>query len=150
MTPPNRIHWLSDLIGLEIVLWDRINARLKAEHDLSLAFFQTLHFIGRSSEGSLRVGDLGRALRITVGAASKLVDRVEAAGLIRREADAHDRRASRVALTDSGARALADASLACEAEMATVLDATLTIDEQQQAHSLIRRLLAAAEHGEPL
>src|SRR5262245_13981061 len=149
VTPPSRIRWLSDLIRLEIVLWDRINARLKEEHDLSLAFFESLYFIGHSRDGSLRVGDLARALRITVGATSKLVDRIEAAELIRRELDADDRRASRVALTDAGKHKLADASTTYEAEMATVLDTTLTADEQQGLHGLVTRLLAAANDGEP-
>lgn len=149
MPASSRIAWLNDLIRLEIVLWDRINTRLKAEHDLSLAFYQALYFIGRSLDDSLRVGDLARALRITVGAASKLVDRVEAAELIRRELDANDRRASRVALTDTGRAMLADASATCEAEMATALDAALTVDEQQQVHTLISRLLNTAENGEP-
>jgi DNA-binding MarR family transcriptional regulator len=150
MPVSGRIEWLSDLIRLEIVLWDRLNARLKEEHGLSLAFFQALYFVSHSPDGSLRVGDLARALRITVGAASKLVDRVEAAGLICRQLDADDRRASRVALTDTGRRMLADASATCEAEMATVLNAALTLDEQQQMHTRIRRLLNAAEHGEAL
>lgn len=149
MTPPNRIHWLNDLIRLEIVLWDRTNARLKAEHDLSLAFFQALYFVGRSPEERLRVGDLARALQITVGAASKLVDRVEAAGLFRRERDADDRRASLMALTDAGRQMLASAGVTCAAEMALVLEATLSVAEQNQVHTLIRRLLAAAEGGAP-
>lgn len=150
MPASSRIAWLSDLIRLEIVLWDRINAQLKAEHDLSLAFFQALYFIGHSPDGSLRVGDLARAMCITVGATSKLVDRVEAAGLIRRELDADDRRASRVALTATGRGMLTNASATCEAAMATVLDVALTVDEQQQVHTRIRRLLNAAERGEPL
>lgn len=149
MPASSRIAWLSDLIQLEIVLWDRINARLKAEHGLSLAFFQALDALGRSPDASLRVGDLARALRITVGAASKLVDRVEAAGLIRRALDADDRRASRVVLTATGRGLLADARMTYEAELGTILDATLTVDEQQQVHTLIRRLLNTA-HGEPL
>ena len=147
--PPSRIQWLSDLIRLEIALWDQINTRLHQEHDLSLAFFEALFFIGHSRDGSLRVGDLARALRITVGATSKLVDRIEAAGLLRRELDADDRRASRVALTDAGKRKLADASKTYEAEMATVLDATLSTDEQQRLHDLVTRLLAATSDGEP-
>jgi DNA-binding MarR family transcriptional regulator len=130
------------------VLWDRINARLKEKHDLSLAFFESLYFIGRSPDGSLRVGDLARALRITVGATSKLVDRIEAAGLIRRELDTDDRRASRVALTDAGRQVLAEASTTYTTELASVLDPTLTADEQQHLHTLVRRLLTAAENGE--
>ena len=149
MTPPSRIQWLSDLIRLEIAFWDLINTRLRQEHDLSLAFFESLYFIGQSRDGSLRVGDLARALRITVGATSKLADRIEAAGLLRRELDTDDRRASRVALTDAGKRMLADASTTYEAEMATVLDATLSTAEQQHLHDLVTRLLAATSDGEP-
>jgi DNA-binding MarR family transcriptional regulator len=150
MIQPNRIEWLRDLIGLEIVLWDRINGRLKGQHDLSLAFFESLYFIGRTADGSLRIGDLARALRITVGATSKLVDRIEAAGLIRRELDADDRRASRVALTEAGRQKLASASTTYAAELATILDATLSATEQQQLHSLVRRLLSAVENGEAI
>ena len=149
VTPPRRIQWLSDLVRLEIALWDRIDARLKHAHDLPLAFFEALYFIGQSRDGSLRVGDLARALRVTVGGTSKLVDRVERAGLIRREADAADRRASRVALTDAGRRMLADASTTYEAELATVLDAELSTDEQQHLHHLVTRLLAATNAGGP-
>jgi MarR family transcriptional regulator, organic hydroperoxide resistance regulator len=148
VTPPSRIQWLSDLIRLEIALWDRINSRLRQEYDVSLAFFEALYFIGQSRDGSLRVGDLAWALRITVGATSKLVDRMEAAGLLCRQSDADDRRASRLVLTDAGRRTLADASTIYEAEMATVLDATLSTDEQQRLHDLVTRLLAASD-GEP-
>jgi DNA-binding MarR family transcriptional regulator len=150
LTPPSRIQWLSDLIRLEIALWDRINTRLHQEHHLSLAFFEALYFIAYSRDGSLRVGDLARALRITVGATSKLVDRVEAAGLIRRELDADDRRASRVALTEVGRQKLAAASTTYETEMAAVLDATLNTDEQQHLHTLVTRMLTAADKGEAL
>ncbi len=149
MTPPSRIPWLSDLIRLEIALWDQIDARLKQAHDLPLAFFEALYFIGQSRDGSLRVGDLARALRITQGATSKLVDRIERAGLIRRGPDADDRRACRVALTDAGTRTLADASTTYEAELATLLDATLSTDEQQRLHDLVTRLLAATNEGGP-
>lgn len=148
MTPSSsiqasRVQWMTDLIRLEIVLWDRIDARLKHAHDLPLAFFEALYFIGQARDASLRVGDLARALRITVGATSKLVDRVERAGLLRREPDATDRRASRVVLTDAGRNTLAGARTTYETELATVLGATLRADEQQQLHVLVTRLLAA-------
>jgi MarR family transcriptional regulator, organic hydroperoxide resistance regulator len=147
MTPLNRIPWLTDLIRLEIVLWDRINAQLKAEHDLSLAFFEALYSVGQAPEGNLRVGDIARALRITQGATSKLLDRIEAAGLICREADTDDRRASRIALTECGRQALATASTTYEAELASMLDTTLSAEEQQHMHTLVRRLLTAVDTG---
>ena len=108
----------------------------------------SLFFIAHSLDGSLRVGDLARALRITVGATSKLVDRIEAAGLIRRELDADDRRVSRLVLTTTGRHKLADASTTYEAEMATMLDTSLSTDEQQCLHNLVTRLLVATTNGE--
>jgi DNA-binding MarR family transcriptional regulator len=146
----NRIQWLSDLIRVEIALWDHIDAGLRQKPGLSMAFFESLYFIASAQDGTLRIGDLARALRITVGATSKLVDRIEAAGLIRREPDTDDRRASRVALTDAGQHALSQASATYTAKLAVLLDAALTADEQQHLHTLVKRLLAAVDQGEPV
>lgn len=137
----NRIQWLTDLVRLEIALWSDIDARLKEKHNLSLAFFEVLYAIGQAEGGSLRVGDIAQALSITVGAASKLVDRVVDAGLIRRELDTEDRRASRVALTDAGQRALDAASTTYESALGVTLDETLTKEEQRLFHGLVKRLL---------
>ncbi|MGH2460710.1 MAG: MarR family winged helix-turn-helix transcriptional regulator [Chloroflexota bacterium] len=143
VTALNRIEWLTDLIRLEITLWERIDRRLRDEHGLSLAFFEALYFIGQTSDGSLRVGDLSRALRVTVGGTSKLADRIEAAGLIRREVPADDRRASRLVLTPDGQRKLAAASQTYDAELATVLDAALSSEEQHLLHDRVVHLLSA-------
>jgi len=145
---PNRIEWLSDLVRLEITLWNRIDARLRDEHDLSLSFFWPLYVVERSPDGSLRVGEVATSLGLTVGGASKIVDRIERAGLLRREPDAADRRASRVALTDAGRRKLSTASETYEAEMATVLDAALSPDQQHHMHCLVRCLLKSAGVGD--
>jgi len=51
--------------------------------------------------------------------------------------------------TTTGRHTLADASTTYEAEMATVLDATLSTDEQQRLHDLVTRLLTATTDGEP-
>jgi DNA-binding MarR family transcriptional regulator len=146
--PPSRIEWLSDLVRLEITLWNRVDARLREVHDLPLAFFWPLHAIGRSPIESLRVGELSTALGLTVGGTSKIVDRIERAGLLRREPDDQDRRASRVALTDAGKHTLAAASQTYETEMTTMLDAAFDADEQHRMHSLVRRLLDATDAAE--
>jgi DNA-binding MarR family transcriptional regulator len=137
------VDWLFDLVGLEIVLWNRVDARLREKHDLGLASFETLYFISRSPDQSLRIGDLAQALRITVGGMSKVADRAERAGLIRREPDPDDRRASRVALTQTSRRKLAAAIKTCEAELASALKNVLTGEEQRVLHDLVRRMLTA-------
>ena len=148
--PPNRIEWLSDLVRLEIVLWSRIDSRLRDEHDLPLAFFWPLYVVERSPNESLRVGEVATALGITVGGASKIVDRIAGAGFLSREPDPADRRASRVALTDAGRRKLDAACKTYEAEMATVLDAALSPDQQQCMHKLVLRLLESADAGDSI
>ena len=57
-----RIQWLSDLVRLEIGLWNRIDAKLRVEHGLPLAYFESLYFIGHSLDRSLRVGELAAAV----------------------------------------------------------------------------------------
>ncbi len=142
---PSRIKWLSDLVRLEILLWNRIDMRLREVHDLPLAFFWPLHVVEQSPDGSLRIGEVADALGLTVGGTSKVVDRIVSSGLLRREPDAADRRASRVALTDVGRHKLAAASETYETEMKTVLDAGLSPDQQQCMHIHVNALLETIE-----
>jgi len=145
---PDRVAWAIDLIRLEITVWDRLDARLRERHDLSLAYFEVLHFVAQTPKAGLRVGDLAAAMKVTVGGTSKLVDRVESAGLISRAPDPADRRASRLSLTASGKRKLTAAARTYDREVAALLDAALDPSEQQQMHTYITRLLAAAREGE--
>ena len=68
--PVSGVAWATDLVRLEIAVWDRVDARLRESHELPLAFFESLYFLSRAPQGSMRVGDLARALRITVGGTS--------------------------------------------------------------------------------
>jgi DNA-binding MarR family transcriptional regulator len=142
------VAWATDLIRLEIALWDRVDARLRESHELPLAFFESLLFISRAPAGSTRVGDLARALRVTVGGTSKLVDRIERAGLLARAPDPDDRRASRVALTTAGKRKLTAAIKTYDAEVATILGGVLSPEEQRRMSDYVARLLTSIDRGE--
>jgi DNA-binding MarR family transcriptional regulator len=135
------VAWATDLIRLEIAVWDRVDSRLRESHELPLAFFEPLLFISRAPRGSLRVGDLAQALRVTVGGTSKLVDRIEKAGFIARELDPDDRRASRVVLTKAGTRKLAAALKTYESEAGGILGTVLRPREQREMSDYISRLL---------
>jgi DNA-binding MarR family transcriptional regulator len=142
------VAWATELVRLEIALWERVDARLREANELPLAFFESLLFISRAQQGSMRVGDLARALRVTVGGTSKLVDRVERAGLIAREPDPDDRRASRVALTTAGKRKLTAAVKTYEAEVRHIVDGVLSPEEHRQMRDYVSRLLTSIDHGE--
>lgn len=55
---------------------------------------------------SMRMGELARALGVTMGAATNLIDKLSGGGLVTRERDDQDRRVVNVALTPSGLRAV--------------------------------------------
>ena len=91
---------LDDLVRVETVLWNAVDARLRADHDLTLARFETMRVLGRS--GPCRVLDVAEALAIGWSGASKIVDRIEAAGHCRRRPNPDDARSSLIALTPRG------------------------------------------------
>ena len=96
-----------DLVRFETQLWDRLDAELKAAASLSLAWFEVMQVIERVR--GCRVVDVVDALSITVGGTSKLIDRIERAGLCRRSPNPDDGRSSIVNLTPDGVRVLDDA-----------------------------------------
>jgi len=57
------------------------------------------------AEGPMRLGDLGRSLGITPSTLSRNLARLEASGLVEREADPGDARSARVGLSTRGRRA---------------------------------------------
>ncbi|SNY62987.1 DNA-binding transcriptional regulator, MarR family [Paractinoplanes atraurantiacus] len=134
-----RVQWAHDLVRLEIVLWDHVDSRLKEAHGLSLASFETLWVL--KDREMARVGDLARELRITMGGASKLADRVRATGLIERAVDPADRRATQIALTAEGRAMLAAATATYDAAMAELLDGVISDDELSVTQDVITRLL---------
>jgi DNA-binding MarR family transcriptional regulator len=139
---------LRDLVRVEIALWDRIDAELRAGHQVSLASFEALDALQRRGDG-MRVGEVADALGITIGGASKLVDRLVTAELVTRVTDPADRRAARLTLTPLGRRRVRAATATYEIGVATLLDPVLADHEQARMHEYVVRLLAGLRKKEP-
>ena len=131
----------SDLIRLETELWNAVAARLRAEHGLELSWFEPMQVISRSP--SCRVQEIAAALSITVGGASKIVDRIEAAGWCRRQDNPADGRSSFIELTPAGSRLLAKAERTFEREVEDRLRGPLTAGQLRELAATIRRLREA-------
>src|SRR4051794_11628802 len=71
-----------------------------------LSWYDLLWALYRQPERRLRVNELAREVVLSPTGMSRFVDRVERAGLVRREPDPRDRRALRVVLTDAGVELL--------------------------------------------
>src|SRR6516165_8552308 len=98
----------SDLIRFETELWNAIDARMRAEHDLPLHRFEPMQVIGRTP--GCRVYDIAEALSLTTGGVSKLVDAIEASGYVARRPNPEDRRSSLIELTPAGKKVLSKAT----------------------------------------
>lgn len=76
---------------------------------LTLRWFEVLIRLARSPGGSLTATELAKAIALSSGGTTHLVDRLEREGLVERRSDERDRRVVRVGLTDGGLDILASA-----------------------------------------
>ena len=131
----------SELIRFETELWNAVDARLRSEHGLQLTWFEPMQVISKCP--ACRVYDIKEELSITVGGTSKLVDRIEAAGLCRRRANPDDRRSQIIELTPAGRRLLAEATKTFEDELQARLGSVLTGRSLDRLGAMLVKLRAA-------
>ncbi len=130
------------LVRLEIELWEGIDARLKSACGLPLGRLLAMQVI--AGVPACRVFDVAHELSITVGAASKVVDRIEAAEHCVRRPNPADRRSSILELTPAGRSVLAEATAAYEDELQIRLGSVLPPDALDQLGRTIATLRSAA------
>jgi DNA-binding MarR family transcriptional regulator len=131
-----RITRLSALIQREL-------ERVFAQHGLAGSDFDVLATL-RRSEAPLAPGELSRSMMVTTGGMTKLLDRLEAQGLIRREPDPRDRRGRLIVLTDDG-RALVDRAVEAHLQNEQRLLAAFSKAEREDLAALLRQLLIALD-----
>jgi DNA-binding MarR family transcriptional regulator len=137
--------FFADLVRLEIELWDAVEARLRAELGVGLGTAQTLAVVAAVED--CRVHDIVRGLSITVGGASKTVDRLERHGLVVRRPHPSDRRSSVIALTRTGISTHAKAQRLIAAELDARIGGVLSDRALDQLHRAIAKLRAALAAG---
>ena len=86
-------------------LLERVNAELEAEAGLPLSWFEVLAQLSWAPEACSRMGALADDLLLSRGGVTRLIARMEEAGLVRREIPAHDRRATYAHVTGKGREA---------------------------------------------
>lgn len=81
-------------------------AALATQNDAPSAQWRVLSILQK--DGPQRVGELARTSRTTQPGVTRLVGQLEDTGLVRRDRDAEDSRATVVSITDAGAAAMDD------------------------------------------
>ena len=96
--------------------------------------------------GSVRLGDLAAAERVTSPTLTKIVANLEAAGLVERSTDPHDRRAARVSLTAPGRTRLKRLRTERNAYLQRRL-AAFSAEDRETLAAAIAMLITLAETG---
>jgi DNA-binding MarR family transcriptional regulator len=87
-----------------------LERELQSDQDLSLADFDVLYQLAVADDRQLRMSELAERLLLSRSGATRLVDRLESAGLVARSSCATDRRGLWARLTDAGYDRLRDAT----------------------------------------
>jgi DNA-binding MarR family transcriptional regulator len=97
------------LLRVHAALTRELDSELSSAHDLPLSSYEVLLFLDGAPDGRLRMSDLaGRALLSRSGL-TRLVDRLESAGMLERRACPDDARGYFATITAAGRRAFRDA-----------------------------------------
>jgi DNA-binding MarR family transcriptional regulator len=83
-------------------LVQRVDRDLEAGTALPLTSYNVLRLLHEAPDFRLRLGELAKTVFLTRSGATRLANRLERAGLLRRRQDAVDRRGSCAVLTDRG------------------------------------------------
>jgi len=90
--------------------------------------------------GAATAGRLSDLMGLTTGAVTRVIDRLEQAGYVRRLPDLDDRRGVVVELTQKGREAW-DTSINVQGRREAFIASVLTKEEQRQLNHLLRKLL---------
>ncbi|KAB0531744.1 MarR family winged helix-turn-helix transcriptional regulator [Xanthomonas cissicola] len=109
--------------------WQRLADQAFSEFDLSSACTGPLLMVGRSG-GGIRQVALAQQLGMEGPSLVRLLDKLAAQGLLRREADSSDRRANQLWLTDAGQALVGQIEIRLDALRAQVFGALSDADVQ--------------------
>jgi len=142
-SPADESSPLLTMVGLLVEAYAGLGAaveqRLEAQGHVSGQTFELLIRLLRSPDHRLRMSDLAAQSTLTASGLTRAIDRLEAAGLVAREACESDRRVSYAALTEAGEAAIRRAVPAHVAHLEELF-ADFDDAERAELERLLRRL----------
>lgn len=141
---PNKPAFLAWYAMLQVStrLTERLNAELEEQVGMPLSWFEVLAQLHWSPEECGRMGELADGLLLSRGGVTRLIARMEDAGLVRRETPASDRRATYAHITDAGREAFARALPAHIANMHRLFHAPLSDQDLSDLSRIMGKVLS--------
>jgi len=135
--------WEQTLTSVSRLL-QKFDSNMQDEAGISVIWYDVLLHLNHAPDKKMRMQVLSKSLVLTRSGVTRLVDRIEKAGLVRREAAAEDRRGYYAILTDEGSEVLAKAQEAHRRDIRQYFGAYLDKAEQQ----VVFDLMAKVRHAE--
>lgn len=99
---------MSRLIGAHSALTRELSAQLVEQHGLTMSECEVLLLLSRAPDRAMRRIDLSREVRLSPSGITRMLDRMEATGLVEKGACKQDARVSYAVLTEAGMAKLQD------------------------------------------
>jgi DNA-binding MarR family transcriptional regulator len=128
-----------------VKLLDRIQAELSAADLPALEWYDVLLTLKEAPEQRLRLSDLAEQVLLSRSNLTRLVDRLEAAGLLQRERCERDRRGAFAVLTPAGAEMQQKMWKTYSKAISEIFGAHLNLEESQAMQQAFTRMLAALD-----
>ncbi|MBO0840271.1 MAG: MarR family transcriptional regulator [Sciscionella sp.] len=125
------------VLALHTRIEQELAKRLQREHGLGLSDYRALSMLAAAKDGELRMQNLAESIGLNQSSVTRLVARLEHAGLTRRDICANDRRGIYSVITERGRERQAAAEPSYLAALGATLDAAADDDELA---GLVRKL----------
>ena len=129
-------------------LIETLDRELQASKGLPLTWFDVLVRLASEQDGRLAMHELADRVLLSKSGVTRLVDRMERAGLIERTACPTDRRVTYATLTEQGKKAFDDAAPIAYRGVEEHFSAVLTRSEMETIRSALAKICDA--HGTEL
>jgi DNA-binding MarR family transcriptional regulator len=106
---PSELGAWRGLLRVHSALVKALDAELDAAHGLPLSSYEVLIYLGAAPEQRLRMAELAEQVLLSRSGMTRLVDRLEREGMVKRSTCDRDGRGTYAVLTDRGAALLEEA-----------------------------------------
>src|SRR5437899_679338 len=101
-TSPKSVEALGHLLGAHATLTRQLSSVLVEEHGLTLSEYEVLFLLSRQPEHSMRRIDLSREVRLSPSGITRMLDRLQATGMVGKGSCSSDARVTYAVLTETG------------------------------------------------
>jgi DNA-binding MarR family transcriptional regulator len=141
----NAVSAFAGLLRAHAALTRELSSRLEAEHGLTISDYEVLLRLASAPDRRLKRVELASSVVLTPSGITRLLDGLEAGGLVERGSCATDRRVIYAVLTDEGERRFRAAAADHLTAIEVALGSRLEPGETKQLATLLEKLGAGTD-----